>query len=65
MSGFSKVKMSAFRIFAFIILLVDSLSQLVEKKFRDNNLFHDLVASIKEAGAIKRSDIQSSRVTEL
>ena len=57
--------MSGFRIFAFIILLVDSLSQLVEKKFRDNNLFHDLVTSIKEAGAIKRSDIQASRVTKL
>jgi putative transcriptional regulator len=31
----------------------------------DNNLFHELVASIKEAGAIKRSEIKASRVTEL
>ena len=31
----------------------------------DNNLFDDLVASIKEAGAIKRNEIKASRVTEL
>jgi putative transcriptional regulator len=31
----------------------------------DNNLFDDLVASIKEAGAIKRKEIKASRVTEL
>ena len=31
----------------------------------DNNLFDDLVASIKEAGAIKRNKIKASRVTEL
>ena len=31
----------------------------------DNNLFDDLVSSIKEAGAIKRKEIQASRVTEL
>ncbi|WP_316243109.1 hypothetical protein [Acinetobacter radioresistens] len=31
----------------------------------DNNLFDDLVASIKEAGAIKRNEVQASRVTEL
>ena len=31
----------------------------------DNNLFDDLVASIKEAGAIKRKEIQASRMTEL
>jgi putative transcriptional regulator len=30
----------------------------------DNNLFDDLVASIKEAGAIKRKE-EASRVTEL
>ena len=27
----------------------------------DNNLFDDLVASIKEAGAIKRNEIKASR----
>jgi hypothetical protein len=31
----------------------------------DNNLFDDLVASIKEAGAIKREEVKASRVTEL
>mgnify|MGYP006980273642 CR=1 FL=1 len=31
----------------------------------DNNLFDDLVTSIKEAGAIKRNEIKASRVTEL
>ena len=31
----------------------------------DNNLLDDLVASIKEAGAIKRKEIKASRVTEL
>lgn len=31
----------------------------------DNNLFGDLVSSIKKAGAIKRNEIQASRVTEL
>ena len=31
----------------------------------DNNLFDDLVSSIKEAGAIKRQEIQANRVTEL
>ena len=31
----------------------------------DNNLFDDLVASIKEAGAIKRNEIKASRVTAL
>ena len=31
----------------------------------DNNFFDDLVASIKEAGAIKRKEIQASRTTEL
>ena len=31
----------------------------------DNNLFDDLVASIKEAGAIKRNEMKASRVTEL
>lgn len=31
----------------------------------DNNLFDELVASIKEAGAIKRNEIKASRVTEL
>ena len=31
----------------------------------DNNLFDDLVASIKEAGAIKRNELKASRVTEL
>ena len=31
----------------------------------DNSLFDDLVASIKEAGAIKRNEIKASRVTEL
>lgn len=31
----------------------------------DNNLFDDLVASIKEAGAIKRNEVKASRVTEL
>ena len=31
----------------------------------DNNLFDDLVASIKEAGAIKRNEVQGTRVTEL
>ncbi len=31
----------------------------------DNNLFDDLVSSIKEAGAIKRQEIQASRVMEL
>jgi putative transcriptional regulator len=30
----------------------------------DNNLFDDLVASIKEAGAIKRKEVKASRVTE-
>ena len=32
---------------------------------RDNNLFDDLVSSIKQAGAIKGKEIQASRVTEL
>ena len=27
----------------------------------DNNLFDDLVASIKEAGTIKRNEVQASR----
>lgn len=31
----------------------------------DNNLFDDLVASIKEAGAIKRNEMKASQVTEL
>ena len=31
----------------------------------DNTLFDDLVASIKEAGAIKRKEIKTSRVTQL
>ena len=31
----------------------------------DNTLFDDLVSSIKEAGAIKRNEIQASRTTEL
>jgi len=31
----------------------------------DNNLFDDLVSSIKEAGVIKRKEIHISRVTEL
>ena len=31
----------------------------------DNNFFDDLVASIKEAGAIKRNELKASRVTEL
>jgi len=31
----------------------------------DNNLFDDLVASIHEVGAIRRKEIQASRVTEL
>ncbi|NCI76994.1 NadS family protein [Acinetobacter kanungonis] len=31
----------------------------------DNNLFDDLVASIKEAGAIKRNEMKASRVSEL
>jgi putative transcriptional regulator len=31
----------------------------------DNNLFDDLVASIKEAGAIKRNKVKASRVIEL
>ena len=31
----------------------------------DNNLFDDLVASIKEAGAIKRNEVQASRLPEL
>ncbi len=31
----------------------------------DNNLFDDLVASIKEAGAIKRKEVKASRVREL
>jgi putative transcriptional regulator len=31
----------------------------------DNNLFDDLVYSIKEAGAIKRKETHVSRVTEL
>ena len=31
----------------------------------DNNLFDDLVASIKEAGAIKRKEVKASRITEL
>lgn len=30
-----------------------------------NNLFDDLVASIKEAGSIKRKEIKASRVTAL
>lgn len=33
--------------------------------FINNNLFGDLVSSIKEAGAIKRKEIQASRATEL
>lgn len=41
------------------------LRQLVKEHFMDNNLFDDLVASIKEAGAIKRKEIKASRVTEL
>ena len=31
----------------------------------DNNLFDDLITSIKEAGAIKRNEVKVSRVTEL
>ena len=31
----------------------------------DNNLFDDLVASIQEAGAIKRNEIKASRVRAL
>ncbi len=31
----------------------------------DNNLFDDLVASIKEAGAIKHKEVKASRFTEL
>lgn len=31
----------------------------------DNNLFYDLVASIKEAGVIKRDEMKASRMTEL
>lgn len=31
----------------------------------DNSLFDDLVSSIKEAGAIKRKEIQASRRTQL
>lgn len=31
----------------------------------DNNLLDDLVASIKEAGAIKRKEIKASRVTNV
>lgn len=31
----------------------------------DNKLFHDLVASIKGAEAIKRSEIKASQVTKL
>lgn len=31
----------------------------------DNNLFDELVVSIKEAGAIKRNEIKAQRVTEL
>ena len=31
----------------------------------DNNLFYYLVASIKEAGAIKRNEMKASRVTVL
>ena len=31
----------------------------------DNNLFDHLVLSIKEAGAIKRDEIQASRITDL
>lgn len=31
----------------------------------DNNLFEDLVSSIKEAGTIKRKEIHASRTTEL
>ena len=31
----------------------------------DNSLFDDLVVSLKEAGAIRRKEIQASRVTEL
>lgn len=31
----------------------------------DNNLFDELVSSIKEAGAIKRQEIQAGRVIEL
>lgn len=31
----------------------------------DNNLFDHIVLSIKEAGAIKRDEIQASRITDL
>lgn len=31
----------------------------------DKNLFDDLVSSIKEAGAVKREDIQASQRTKL
>ena len=31
----------------------------------DNNLFDELVASIKQAGAIKCNEIKASRVTKL
>lgn len=31
----------------------------------NNRLFDDLIASIKEAGAIKRNEMKASRVTEL
>ena len=38
---------------------------LIRRNHTDNNLFDDLVSSIKQAGAIKGKEIQASRVTEL
>ena len=38
---------------------------LIRRNHMDNNLFDDLVSSIKQAGAIKGKEIQASRVTEL
>ncbi|XP_017797046.1 PREDICTED: uncharacterized protein LOC108578264 [Habropoda laboriosa] len=37
----------------------------LRNNFMENNLFDDLVASIKEAGAIKRQEIKASRVIKL
>ncbi len=36
------------------------LRQLVKEQFHGYNLFDDLVASIKEAGAIKRNEIKAT-----
>lgn len=41
------------------------LRSLIRRNHMDNNLFDDLVSSIKQAGAIKGKEIQASRVTEL